>query len=126
LEAGLESCFIDAVADKEKRKSRGSSSLVNLTEQAAGKAFQILSAPETLTAKLDRPHHRVERQTPAGYEYFYFDNAFYRKRADSRLSSVDDVWFDTGWTPYEGDRQEKYMFGDRIDVSALPDAARDR
>ena len=57
------------------------------------------------------------------YEYFEYDNAFYRKRAGSGLSAVDDVWFPTGWTPYEGDLQEKYMFGDRIEPTALPRAA---
>lgn len=54
------------------------------------------------------------------YEYFEYDNAFDRKRADSGLSAVDDVWFPTGWTPYRGDRQEKFMFGDRIDQTRLP------
>jgi hypothetical protein len=55
------------------------------------------------------------------YEYFHFDNAFYRKRAHSGLFAVDDVWFpNLGWTPYKGDRQEKYMFGDRIEFTRLP------
>lgn len=62
---------------------------------------------------------------PDEYEYFEYDNALFRKRADSGLSAVDDVWFPTGWTPYKGDRQEKFMFGDRIEPSQLPRRALD-
>jgi hypothetical protein len=63
------------------------------------------------------------------YVYFYHDNAFFRRVADTIRASVDDVWFpnqgDHGaWVPYMGDRQKPYSFGNKIAVDQLPKDAR--
>jgi hypothetical protein len=55
------------------------------------------------------------------YEYFEYDNAHYRKRADSGLSAVDDVWFPSvGWTPYKGDKGKPFLEGIRVPESEVP------
>jgi hypothetical protein len=61
----------------------------------------------------------LDEQTspPPKYEYFEHDQAYFRKRIDSGMFCVDDVyWPCVGWVPYSGDRQERYWFsGGRMD-----------
>ena len=58
------------------------------------------------------------------WEYLEYDGAFFRKRADSGLISVDEVWDGSAWVPYQGDRFDRGSFGNRITEAELPQAAK--
>jgi hypothetical protein len=46
------------------------------------------------------------------YEYFDYDGAYFRKRAESGLYRVDDVyWLLDGWVRYTGDAHKRYCYG---------------
>lgn len=53
--------------------------------------------------------------------YYYYDNAWYRRRGDSGRIGVDDVLREGKWVPCtETDRIAPVYFGSRVDESELP------
>jgi hypothetical protein len=48
------------------------------------------------------------------YAYYVYDNAVYRKRADSGIPAVEEVKSKGNWLPYDGDSLAPVYFGDRI------------
>lgn len=58
------------------------------------------------------------------WEFFELDGAYFRKRANSGLAAVDDVFWPEGWTPYRGDPCRPFCWGSKISESELPVAAR--
>jgi len=72
------------------------------------------------------------------WDYFELDGAYFRKRADSGLAAVDEVFWPLpdGWVSYVGERTlpdgrkftidscKPFCFGNKIDESQLPPEAR--
>jgi hypothetical protein len=55
-------------------------------------------------------------------EYIYIenDNAWFRMRAGTGLTCVDEVWTPDGWKLYEGDRGKPYLEGMQVKESDVP------
>jgi hypothetical protein len=46
------------------------------------------------------------------YDYFELDGALYRRRLDyGNFGPVEDIWAESQWQPYTGDRVAPTMFG---------------